>query len=145
MRVYIDAQELEQDLLKEHARFAELFSKTSDPIYKGCCLGTENSGYTLSKHMMHPKMCGWVQAEEELPEYDGLYLVIVGSLSDANVTTLSFEPDYDEKWGVWKEYFDVETMSVCDREFLPIDAPVICWMPIPDYSHIKECNDYAGN
>ena len=80
---------------------------------------------------------------KELPEYDGLYLVIVGSLSDANVTTLSFEPDYDEKWGVWKEYFDVETMSVCDREFLPIDVPVICWMPIPDYSYIKECVDDA--
>lgn len=141
MKQYIDPDELENDLLKEHARFAELFSKTGDAIYKGCCLGTENSGYVLSKHKMHPKMFGWVQTNEELPKYDGLYLAIIGSLSAENVTTLYFDPDYDNQWGVWKEFFDVETMSICDREFLPIDTPVICWMPIPDYSHIKEFDD----
>ena len=31
MKRYIDPDELENDLLKEHARFAELFSKTGDP------------------------------------------------------------------------------------------------------------------
>ena len=77
-----------------------------------------------------PRSSGWISTKDRLPEEQGQYVIII----DGVATTATYEPDFEEteRWGDWREYFNLENMASIDSDWENIEAEVTYWQSLPE-------------
>lgn len=70
----------------------------------------------------------WCSVKEDPPKENGMYLVL---FEDESMADIEFDKDEEGGFGWWKEYFDLESMAVTDREWVSC-ATSAYWMERPE-------------